>query len=88
MKKVFFDSHASKRMLQRGLEFNLDICDTEQRICETVLCDNLSRTKKSRKRIVFYKYFHDNLSFFVFCINNKRKDSYEVKSVIIQKGRE
>jgi len=75
-------------MLQRGLEFNLGICDMKQRIYDTVLCGNASKTKKSRKRIIFYKYFHDNLSFFVFCIENKKRESYEVKSIIIQKGRE
>lgn len=88
LKRVFFDYHASKRMLQRGLEFNLDICDTKQRIYETVLCGIISRAKNSRKRTVFYKYFNDNISFFVFCKENKRRGSYEVKSVIIQEGRE
>jgi len=88
LKRIFFDYHASKRMLQRGLQFNLDICDTEQRIYETVSCGSISGTKKSRKRIVFYKYFNDNISFFVFCIENKRRGSYEIKSIIIQEGRE
>ena len=88
MKKVFFDPHSSKRLMQRGFEFNLDVCDAEQRIHETISCGNISKTKKSGQRVVFYKYFTDNLSFFVFCIHNKRRGSYEVKSIIIQEGRE
>ncbi len=88
MKKIFFDDHSIRRLVQRSSKFSLDVFDARKRACEAILCGNISKTKKSRRRTVFYRYYHDNLSFFVFCIENKRRGSYEVKSIIIQEGRE
>jgi hypothetical protein len=77
LKRIYFDDHSIMRLAQRSSEFSLDIFDARKRACETILCGNVSKTKKSRRRKVFYRYYDDNLSFFVFCIENKRRGSYE-----------
>lgn len=90
-KIIDIDAHAFFRMLERGIQFGLDHYETKERAFETVKNAQISTRKhRSNKNTTYYKYFNDNLSFYVVC---KQKEFDEhilavIKTVIIETGRE
>jgi hypothetical protein len=83
---IEYEEHAFIRLTNRSCQFGLDLYETLERIEETIAEGRLSRSKRSKKNVVYYKYFHDNLSFFVFC--RKCFGGFVIKTIIISEGRE
>jgi len=83
---IRYSEHAAIRLTQRSCDFCLDIEEAKIRVYETIYERRTSKVKSSKHNKVFYKYYHDHLSFFV--IARKKKYFWIVKSVIIKEGRE
>ncbi|MFH0870337.1 MAG: hypothetical protein V1866_04750 [archaeon] len=88
MLRIVFSSHGWKRFTQRSSEFNLCLEEAEKRVFDAVLQGNHSSTVKSRVNKVYYRYYDDNICFFVYGFENKRTDVFRVESVILKRGRE
>jgi len=83
---IRYEKHAERMLMKRSCKCGIHYFESSLRVKETVLYGRLSSTKQSRKNIVYYKYFNDNLSFFVIC--RGFKDFLIIKTVIIKRGRE
>jgi hypothetical protein len=84
--EIDLEEHAFVRLTDRSCQFGLDIYEALERVTQTISESKLSKSKYSRCHLIYYKYFHDNLSFFVVC--RKCKKGFVVKTVIITEGRE
>ncbi|MBN2459950.1 hypothetical protein JXB28_06720 [Candidatus Woesearchaeota archaeon] len=84
--EIIYDSHASGRLAERADQLGISIDDALGRVKETLLLGNVSKSKRSRRNLVYCKYFHDNTSFFVVCKRRGRR--ILIKTVIIKEGRE
>jgi hypothetical protein len=83
---IDLEEHAFVRLSDRSCQFGLNTYESLERIKETIIEGKLSSSKYSRRYLVYYKYFNDNLSFFVVC--RKCRRGFVVKTVIITEGRE
>lgn len=83
---IDYKRHASKRLIMRSCDLGLNFDDALKRVKETIYKGRLSRTKRSKQNVIYYKYFADNISFFVIC--KKFTNRVVVKTVILRKGRE
>ena len=83
---IVYGSHASGRLAERADQLEISIDDALNRVKETLCHGSLSRSKRSRRNLVYCKYFNDNISFFVVC--RKHDEKCLVKTVIIKEGRE
>jgi hypothetical protein len=84
--RIDYERHASNRLINRCSRFGLNADEASLRVEETLLYGRLSRKKYSKRNLVYYKYFYDNISFFVVC--RTCADGFIVKTVILSKGRE
>lgn len=90
-KVVDIDEHALLRAEERGQQHGLNYIETTQRIFTTVKRGEPAKRKHlSRIGITYYRYFQDNLAFYVMC-QEKEFPEYTkilIKTVIIEEGRE
>ncbi len=88
---VDIDAHALLRTIERGIQFGLSYEETRRRIYETVRQKRCARRKHcSRIGKTYYRYYADNLSFYVMC-REKETENYikiVIKTIIIERGRE
>lgn len=83
---IRYEKHAEKMLIIRSCELGIDAFEAYLRARETICYGRASATKSSRRNKVYYKYYHDNISFFVIC---KKSDEFcIIKTVIIKRGRE
>ena len=91
MKKKIVDieTHSFFRMLERGLRYNLDYYETKERAFDAVRKGRSSKKHLSKNHKTYYKYYKDNLSFYVVCKEKEFEDYIRcvIKTVIIEKGR-
>ena len=83
---IRYEKHATKRLLKRSCYFDIDEEEAFIRTEETLFEGRLSKTKHSKHNKVYYKYYQDNLSFFV--VVQRRGMFWIIKTVIIRRGRE
>jgi len=83
---VDYEKHAFIRLTHWSCQFGLDLYESMRRTEETIVEGRLSKSKHSKSNVVYYKYFNDNLSFFVFC--RRYQNGLIVKTVLICEGRE
>jgi hypothetical protein len=83
---IDFDSHALKRLIKRSCYLGIDQEEAFIRVRETLAERHRSKTKYSKHNDVYYKYYHDNISFFV--IVHKQYMCWIIKTVIMKRGRE
>lgn len=92
LKNVVIDieDHALYRMIERGSQFGLSFQDVESRVWSTVRKAKLGRKHQSREYTTFYGYFKDNVSLYVICEKSEdaKEIRYQIKTVIIEEGRE
>ena len=84
--RIEYDKHALTRLYKRSYEIGLDLEEAFKRLEETVQRGILSCSKYSKQNLVYYKYFHDNISFFVIC--DKIPKGLIVQTIIMKRGRE
>ena len=90
-KVIDIEVHALFRTLERGSEFGLDYYDTKDRAFSTVRSGKFANRKHlSRRYNTYYRYFGDNVSFYVVCKVTEFDDctQFLIKTIIIEKGRE
>ena len=90
-KIIDIETHAFFRMLERGSKFGLDYYDTKNRVFETAKLGKLSKRRHlSKKNKTYFRYFKDNLSFYVICREKKFGDYIKclIRTVIIERGRQ
>ena len=90
-KVIDIESHSFFRLLERGLKFGLNYYETKERAFTVVREGKLAKRKHlSKKYKTYYKYFNDNLSFYVICNELEKRDYIKIliKTVIIEMGRE
>lgn len=92
LKSIKFEAHALIRLTQRSARYGLSHEEAKERVIETIKAGKKSQRKhksRIRRRTAYYRYFSDNLSFYVICKENKfgMGKKYIVKTVIIEKGR-
>ncbi len=78
-------------MLERGIQFGLDYHETKERVFETVRNGRTStKIQAVGRKVVYHKYFNDNLSFYVICKEREFEEfvSVLIKTIIIKTGRE
>ena len=83
---IRYDKHAIIRVYQRSCHFGIDAGELFRRVNETVIHSKISISKTSNQNKVYYRYYYDNLSVFVFC--KRHKQFCIIKTVIIKEGRE
>jgi hypothetical protein len=83
---IDFDSHALKRLIKRSCYFGINQEEAFIRVSETLAESRQSKTKHSKRNHVYYKYYHDNISFFV--IVHKQSSCWTIRTVIMKRGRE
>ena len=82
---IRFNRHAMKRLIWRSCLIGMDPEEAFIRINETITEGRISRTKHSKRNKIYYRYYHDNFSFFVFV--HKQKKFWIIKTIIIERGR-
>jgi len=90
-KIIDIEVHALFRALERGSEFGLNYYETKDRAFKTAKLGKLAKRKHlSRKNRTYYRYFKDNLSFYVIYPEEEFEEYIKclIKTVIIEKGRE
>ncbi|MFH1072847.1 MAG: hypothetical protein V1743_05450 [Nanoarchaeota archaeon] len=91
MKKavIRFDPHALYRLIERSRSFGVPEEESRQRVLLTIRTGNRSQKHRSKRHSTFYRYFEDNLSYFVICRRYKKNNQrlFIVKTVIIERGR-
>ncbi len=88
---IDFDPHALYRLYERGSQFGLDPYEAQRRAQETILSGQFaSRKHLSKIHRTYYRYFSDNLSFYVVCkeIDLDEPTTHLVKTIIIERGRQ
>lgn len=88
---IDIEAHSFFRMLERGSKFGLNYYETKEKAFETVKSGRLVKRKHlSKKHKTYYRYFKDNLSFYVICQEKEFENYIKVliKTVIIERGRE
>ncbi len=83
--KIRISTHCAFRAIERGLAYNLDYQETHDRIMLTARSGRKSKKHNSHGSVTYYRYFPDNLTFYVVCI--KKGGIMLIKTVIIEKGR-
>ena len=89
-KIIDIEAHALFRMLERGSEFGLNYYETKDRAFKTARLGKLAKRKHlSGKNKTYYRYFNDNLSFYVVCQEKEFEDYIKclIRTVIIEEGR-
>jgi len=84
--RIDYDSHALKRLIKRSCYFGIDQEEAFIRVRETLAESRRSKTKYSKCNHVYYKYYYDNISFFV--VVHKKNACWIIKTVIMKRGRE
>lgn len=91
LKSVKFGAHAFDRLIQRSCQYGLSWREARDRVFETIKTGKKSKRKhksRIRGRTTYYRYFNDNLSFYVICKENIGVNKkYLIKTVIIEQGR-
>lgn len=92
-KEIFIEieAHAFLRMLDRASQYGFNYYECKERAFETVRLGKLAQIKHlSRHYETYYKYFRDNISFYVVCQTREFEGFTKIliKTVIIEKGRE
>lgn len=86
-KEIEFELHAVERLIQRAQRFGLDYFSARRKVIATIRNGKLSKRKhKSRRNITYYCYFNEGLSFYIIC--QEKPEIINVKSIIIEKGKE
>ena len=83
---IDYDSHALNRLIKRSCYLGIDQEEAFIRVRETLAESRRSKTKHSKRNHVYYKYYYDNISFFV--VVHKHNICWIIKTVIIKRGRE
>lgn len=74
-------------MLERGLKYGLDYYETKDRAYTTIRTGKIANRKHSSGRYsTYYRYFNDNMSFYVIC--RELRNQVLIKTVIIEEGKE
>lgn len=87
--RIHIEDHALFRMIERGIERNLDLHETRKRAFETIMIGNEALSRHaSGKHTTYVKYFGDGLCFYVICDRHQSpgNTSFVIKTVIIEEG--
>ncbi|MEK6972469.1 MAG: hypothetical protein AABW72_00315 [archaeon] len=92
LESIKFEAHALMRLRQRSCQYGLSFQEARKRIIETIKTRNRTKKKHIAKTmwyVTYYRYFSDNLSFYVICKENKFgvNKKYLIKTIIIEYGR-
>jgi len=87
---IHIEDHALMRMIERGIEWDLDLHETRKRVFDTVLAGNETPSRHaSEKHTTYVRYFGDGLCFYVICDRYQSPGyvNFVIKTVIIEEGR-
>lgn len=90
-KIIHIETHALLRIIERGERFGLTFEETKERVFQVIKTGSCPNKKHlSINHCTYYKYFNDNLSFYVICEEKKGEfqNKILVKTIIIEEGRE
>lgn len=82
---IHYGRHARIRLIERALDYGLDLEETKERIKLTVFGRKQVAKHKSRNYKTYCRYFPDNFTFFVVC--EETQYAIFIKMVIIEHGR-